>query len=373
MTSSIPSLKKKLPLIRNFIGLTFLAAMMMACSLSALPPALTGVPATDQSQALPTDVQPTIESQTEAIEVITIPLGLDPHGPYQMLPYFLETGGGHYLLYGIDSKKLIYDGQEVYSGELAGLYRDAMNLSRNGLHYAYVVPSNEGGNFHDLIVDEVKVTTAEYLSSPAVTDDGQHYFYTGCLSATGFTGSCLFKDGQDIYIYPGGILEYSISRNGDAYLASLRDVDSNNTFTEALALNGTIIYQGMELKDRLLSPNGAHYAYVSLDENNSQHLIVDGVDQRSSQALALLQVTDRGSVCSWDAAASQVVINANQIPVTHEQIQCYLTDDTSHYLIRDGGWSLDGKPIQFPGVDPNDKIWRAELTDQGWYVYRLVQ
>ena len=352
-------------------GILFLIGTMLACSFSVFTPSLAP---TQPVATQPAPTQPPASMQSSSFNVITIPLGVDPKGPYQTPPYFLETGGGHFLLFGMDSRKLIYDGKEVYSGDLAGMGRDSMALSRNGLHYAYVLLAAEGGNFHDLFIDGVKVATADLLANPAVTDDGQHYFYTACTSASGFSGSCLFKDGKDVFIHPDGILDFSISRNGDAYLASLRNSDSNNNFVESLVWNGTEIYKGHELANgKLLSPNGQHYAYISLDENNLQHLVVDGVDQRSSEALILHQVTDQGSVCTWDSVRSRVVINAKEIPVSQEGIQCALSDDASHYVINDGGWTLDGQPIQFPGVDPNDWIMRVEWTGQAWNVYRLVK
>ena len=351
-------------------GMLLLVGVILACSFSVStpPPAPTQPVAT---QSAPT--QPPASPQSP-FNVITIPLGVDPQAPYQTPPYYLETGGGHYLLYSMDSRKLIYDGREVYSGDLAGMGRDSMALSRNGLHYAYVLLAPEGGNFHDLFIDGFKVATADLLAYPAVTDDGQHYFYTGCSSAGGFSGTCLFRDGKDVFIHPNGILDFSINRNGDTYLASLRNFDGNNSFVESLVLNGTEIYKGRELGNgKLLSPNGGHYAYISLDENNLQHLVVDGVEQRSSQALILHQVTDQGAVCVWDSARGQAVINGKEIPVSQEGIQCFLSDDASHYLLNDGGWTLDGQPVQFPGVDPNDWILRAEWTGEGWNVYRLVK
>jgi hypothetical protein len=360
--------RRQKPYARLFqiTGMLFLVGVILACSFSAPTQPVATQPAPTQTPAL--------TQSPSSFNVITIPVGVDPQGTYQDTPYFLETGGGHYLLYQIDSRKLIYDGKEVYSGDLAGLGRDSMALSWNGLHYAYVLLAAEGGNFHDLFIDGFKIATAEYLANPAVTDDGQHYFYTACFSASSFSGSCLFKDGQDVFIHPDGILDFSISRNGDAYLASLRNFDSNNSFVESLALNGIEIYKGHELANgKLLSPNGQHYAYISLDENNLQHLVVDGVDQRSSEALILHQVTDQGSLCTWDSARGQAVINAKEIPVSQEGIQCALTGDASHYVINDGGWTLDGQPIQFPGVGANDWIMRVEWTGQAWNVYRLVK
>lgn len=352
-------------------GMLFLIGMMLACSFSVSTPA----PAPTQAVATqPAPTQPPAPTQSSSFNVITIPLGVDPKGPYQTPPYFVVTGGGHYLLFTMDSGKLIYDGKEVYSGDLASLGRESMALSSNGLHYAYVLLAPEGGNFHDLYIDGFKIATAEYLANPAVTDDGQHYFYTACFSESGFSGSCLFKDGQDVFLHPDGILDFSISRNGDAYLASLRNFDGNNSFVESLVWNGTEIYKGQELGyGKLLSPNGQHYAYISLDESNLQHLVVDGVDQRSSGALILQQVTDQGSVCAWDSAKSVAVIDAKEIPASQEGIQCFLSDDGSHTIINDGGWTLDGQPIQFPGVDPQDVIMRVEWTGDAWNVYRLVK
>src|SRR5262245_7460383 len=199
-------------------GMLFLVGVMLACSFSASVPS----PAPTQPVATqPAPTQPPASTPGSSFNVITIPVGVDPQGPYQDPPYFLETGGGHYLLYQMDSRKLIYDGKEVYSGDLAGVGQDSMALSWNGLHYAYVLLAPEGKNFHDLYVDGYKVATTDLLANPAVTDDGQHYFYTACISATGFSGTCLFKDGQDVFDHTDGILDFSISRNGDAYLASL--------------------------------------------------------------------------------------------------------------------------------------------------------
>src|SRR5215510_5120080 len=109
-----PSRRQK-PYARLFqmTGMLFLVGVMLACSFSA------SVPSPAATQPAPT--QPPSSTSSSSFNVITIPVGVDPQGPYQDPPYFLETGGGHYLLYQIDSRKLIYDGQEVYSGDLAGL------------------------------------------------------------------------------------------------------------------------------------------------------------------------------------------------------------------------------------------------------------
>lgn len=368
-----PQSRKQGPYSRPFqvAGLLLLISGSLACSFSAAVPTLAP---TQPVETQPAPTQAPVEEQSSLFTVTTISVGVDPLGPYQSPPYYLETGGGHYLLYQMDSKQLIYDGQVVYSGDLALWGREALALSRNGEHYAYVLLAPEGGNFHDLYIDGVKVTTADLLANPAVTDDGQHYFYTGCLSASGFTGSCLFRDGKDVFLHADGILDYSINRNGDTYLASLRSFDANNSFVEALVLNGTEVYKGRELANgKQLSPSGGHYAFITLDDNNQQHLVVDGAEQRSSGALILQQVTDQGAVCVWDSAQGVAVVNGQEIPASPEGIQCFLSDDGSHYVLNNGGWTLDGQPVQFPGVDPDDVIARVEWTGAGWHVYRLVK
>lgn len=353
--------------VRNFLKLFRITALL--CTLGIIL-------ACSNAPAVPTQTVETTTAEvtsTPPFNLVTIPVGLDLNQPYQMLPYYLETRQGHYLLYLIESQVLFYDGEQIHAGELADLYGFGMSLSENGLHYAYIIPGSDGANFRDLYVDGVKVATAEYLRTPAVTNDGQNYFYTACMSGTGFSDSCLFKNDKDIFTHSGGILDYFISQDGSVFLASLRNIDSNGVFTESLVLNRKEIYWGGELKDKLLSPSGNHYAYISIDDARMQHLIVDGVEQTSSMAMALLQVTDQGSYCYWDADRSEVGIDQKRIPVSHEKIQCFITEDASHALIYDGGWYLDGEPVNLPDVRPEDKIWGVEMRDDVWYVYRLVE
>jgi len=336
-------------------ALAVLLITMLACSFSAPSPG-------------PIETPVHLQPYTPSFQVITIPTGIDPTAPSQVPMYFLDTGGGHYLLYVYETQKLVYDGRELYSGQLADVYGgSSAALSHNGLHYAYVIPGTDGLDFNDLYVDGTKVETAQHLLQPALTDDA-HYFYTACSSATGFSGSCLFKDGTDIFLAEHGILEYWVNVDGTTYYALLRDPQS-------LVRNGEVIYEGTELAHKSFSPNGVHYAYVSHDENGMQHLIVDGDVVRSSTALFVNQVTDLGSYCAWDSANQLVFINGVEFPVQGDsQIKCYINDDASHSLIHDvGTWLLDGNPVQFPELSPADEIENVEMKGDTWYVYRLVE
>jgi hypothetical protein len=79
--------------------------------------------------------------------------------------------------------------------------------------------------------------------------------------------------------------------------------------------------------------------------------------------------------CGWDPASRDVLINGLEFPVTHEgHINCYLNNDASHSLIDDDGdWLLDGKPVQFPELSADGRIWDVEMTNDIWYVYLLVK
>jgi hypothetical protein len=345
-------MKKKNPIQ---IVLVVLLITTMACSFSGSTPA-------------PIETPVHLEPYTPSFQVITIPTRMDLTQPTQAPLYFLDTGGGHYLLYVYETGKLIYDGRELYSGQLADVYGGwSTALSPNGQHYAYVIPGTDGPDFTDLYVDGVKVESAQYLLQPALTDDAD-YFYTACSSATGFSGSCLFKNGADIFLAENGILEYWVNVDGSTYYALLRDPQS-------LVRNGEVIYQGIELAHKSFSPNGAHYAYVSHDENGMQHLVVDGVVVRSSTALFVDQVTDLGAYCAWDSANQLVFINGVEFPVQgNSRIECHINEDASHSLIHDeGNWLLDGNPVQFPDLNPADTIVNVEMKGDTWVVYRVVK
>lgn len=138
----------------------------MACSFSAPGPTVIETPV---------HLQPFMP----AFQVITISTGIDPT---QVPLYFLDMGGGHYLLYVYETKKLIHDGRELHSGPLAGVYGGwSAALSHNGLHYAYVLPNAEDavyceGNFGDIAFRD---------------DDGRQHLLTSseCEESAGFTNS----------------------------------------------------------------------------------------------------------------------------------------------------------------------------------------
>jgi hypothetical protein len=340
----------------TYSGLVMTVITMLACSLSGPVPT-------------PIETPVHLQSYAPAFQVITIPAGIDLSQPSQVPLYFLDTGGGHYLLYVYETEKLIYDGRELYSGPLAGVYGGwSAGLSHNGLHYAYVLPNTEDPDFTDLYVDGAKVASGQFISQPSVTDDGAHFFYTTCLSFSGFADSCLFKDGTDIFLAENGILEYWVNGDGTTYYALLRDPQS-------LVRNGEVIYQGTELAHKAFSPNGAHYAYVSTDDASMQHLIVDGIEVRASSALNVQQVTDLGSYCAWDSASQLVFINGVEFPVQgNSRIECYINDDASHSLIHDEGtWLLDGHPVQFPELNIAEMIAGVEMKGEPWVVYRVVK
>lgn len=311
-----------------------------------------------------------------AIQVVTIPAGIDPTRPTQVPLYFLDTGGGHYLLYVYETAKLVYDGRELHSGPLAGVYGGwSAALSHNGLHYAYVLPNAEDADFSNLYVDGVKTASGQFFSQPAVTDDGMHHFYTACLSSSGFADSCLFKDGNDLFLHENGILGYWINTDGSSYYASLRNFDEAGNFVESLVKDGAEIYKGRELSQKLFSPNGAHYAYLSSDNTGMQNLVVDGTVVHSSSALFVEQVTDLGAYCAWDPANQLVLINGAEFSVQgNSRIKCYINGDASHALIQDeGSWLLDGHPVQFSELNPANTIESVEMKGDTWFVYRVVK
>lgn len=353
-------MKKKNPI---HIVCVVLFITTMACSFSAPGPTVVETPV---------HLQPF----TPALQGITVPIGIDPTQPTQVPLYLLDTADGHYLLYVYETEKLIHDGRELHSGPLAGVYGGwGAALSHNGMHYAYVLPNLEDSDFSDLYVDGTKMASGRFFSQPAVTDDGMHHFHTACLSSSGFADSCLFKDGNELFLHENGILRYWINTDGSSYYASLRNFDEAGNFVESLVKDGTEIYKGRELSQKLFSPNGAHYAYLSSDGSGMQNLVVDGVVVHSSSALFVEQITDLGAYCAWDSANQLVLINGVEIPVQgNSRIKCYINDDASHSLIQDEeSWLLDGHPVQFPELNPRDTIVSVEMKGDVWVVYRVVK
>lgn len=347
--------------------MTVVGVLMFACSLPASPAA---TPVTVTEAAAPTQSEAV---QIPQIQTVTIKTGVDLNKPAQYPTYWLQTWQGHYLLYVTDTQTLIYDGANVHTGQTGATSSDwsgGMALSNTGAHYAYVEARGDGSNINNLYVDGVNVASAEFLDRPAMTNDGQHYFYTACSTPNGSAGGCLFKDDAQIFSHSDGIMEYWISDDGSTYFASLRNFDASGGFVESLVRNGEEIYQGQALHDKKFSHNGQHYAYVSLDVNtNQQSLVVDGSARRSSSALFVQQVTDLGAFCGWDSAQKKVYINDREIPAIQDSnVRCYINEDASHFLIYDGGWTLDGQPVQ---LDANVKS--AEFVDGVLYVYTFVQ
>ncbi len=342
---------------------------VLACSLPATRPS---DPAEIVTVESPTE-SPIAESPTStvpqvSIQTIMIHAGIDVSQPSQSPRYLLKAHQGHYLLYVFETQKLIYDGQEIPAGEM----KDPMcplGLSNNGVHYAYAGSSESGSNFSDLYVDGQKINNIADLSCPTVTNDAQHYFYTACKNDKGVTGTCLFKDGKDVFDHADGFIGYWISGDGSAYLASLRNIDSSGAFVESLVLNGNEVYKGGELKDTLFSDNGQHYAYISVDPTtHSQALVVDGNAKHSSTALFVDQLTNAGSFCGWDSAQKTVFINDKAVPVTNDSdVQCYINENASHLLLHDNGWTLDAQPVQLENVAD------ADFVGEELYIYSVVQ
>ncbi len=311
-------------------------------------------------------------SREATIKQLIIKAGIDLAGPFQDLPYELRTRNGHYLLYVYETKKLMYDGQEVYSGEdLKG-----MALSPNGLHYAYVL---KGGSaeisrvnaLESLYIDKQKVHSATSISYPAITDDGQHYFYTD----GGYEiGDVLYKDGQEIFRHASGILGFWTSTDGSRYLASLRNIEGSN-FVESLVMDGKEIYKGSGLKEKVLSDNGQHYGYITTDPTTrTQTLIVDGVARLSSSSLNDVQITNTGEYAGWDSAQANFFVNDKVFAAGRNLWKVVINDNVTHILTYGGEeWILDGKAVKLPEVKSKHAIRDAEVVGDMVYVYALVE
>ncbi len=303
------------------------------------------------------------------VQIITIHAGIDVSQPTQSPRYWLKARQGHYLLYVLETHKLIHDGQLISLDGIKDNSLCSLALSHNGAHYAYANISQSNPNVSELYVDGKKVDSTADLSCPAVTNDGQHYFYMACEDARGITGICLYKDMMNLFDRSDGLLDYWISDDGSAYLASLRNIDNNGAFVESLVLNGNQIYKGGELKDTIFSDNGQHYAYISPDSTtNLQTLIIDGNVKRSSTAMALDQLTNSGSFCGWDAAKNIVFVNDREIPVASDShVSCYINEDARHIFLHDGGWLLDRQLVQV------ENVVGADFVGETLYIYSVVQ
>lgn len=375
---------------RVIILLVFAGAVVFFSSLAAYyfsysklsnqsSPQLTNFTPKQQSSLTETTVPipPVTQTITQEVTIkpFTIKTGIDVNHQTQSPLYDLIPANGHYLLYVYETKKLIYDGREIYSGENLGDY----TLSHNGLHYAYVVRNGDIENFYantsnDLYIDDKKITSAVNLSGPKITDDGQHYFYITSDDG-GRIGGNLLKDDKEIFRHDAGILGLWISGDGSRYFAELRNIDSNGNFVESLVRDGREIYKGSELSHKVFSDNGEHYAYIYADrEINTQtdaymqHLVVDGVAKYESISPDVYQITNSGNYAGKDIANRKVFVNDKEIP---NKERVFINDDASHILVgNDEGWLLDGKPVQLPNVSDSSDI---EMVGNTIFIYNLVR
>ena len=92
------------------------------------------------------------------IKKIIIPTGIDFSKPAQYYPFDIKTNKGHYLLYLSDLKKLIYDGNTIYSGSPTDY-----QLSNNGLHYIY---STKNENSDNIYIDGKKIRSGINMGNP---------------------------------------------------------------------------------------------------------------------------------------------------------------------------------------------------------------
>ncbi len=311
---------------------------------------------TPQSSITPTP-QP---AQKAIINQIIIKTGIDIDKTRQYTPYELKIAKGHYLIWVYDTKKLIYDGNEINSEKNIG----GLALSHNGLHYAYIIKND---NTNDLYIDNQKIISASNLQLPAITDDGKHYFYT-TTNQTRSIGNTLFKDGKEILKHDAGILGLWISDEGSNYLTYLTESTGYS-----LILNGKEIYKGVELKENKLSDNGLHYVYI---ENPSKiggtdgKFIVDGEVKLEGANLNYSQITNSGHYAIADTNNRKIYIDNKSYIVNSPVARVFINDNASHYLTQDGMgvWKLDGNIISLENTKGG-----VEIDDNNIYVYGLVK
>src|SRR3989344_9001973 len=315
------------------------------------------------------------DNQKVIVKQIEIKSGLDLSQPFQDPPYKLLVADGHYLLWVYEGNKLVYDGKEIYAGENLG----GIALSRNGLHYAYVVRTGDTDGFNsyytttsnDLYINNKRVTTAKNLVNPAVTDDGRHYFYT----LTNDEGA-LFKHGKEIFRNSyGPILYFLISSDGSTYFASLKIDNGGENSGESLVVNGEEIYRVniMGLARTEFSKNGRYYAYA-IDHLQPEivSLVINGDTKRTGLNI-LSRITDLGYYAAWDPTKNKIFINGKEV-FDKNALRVYINEDASHYLIStDDGFLLDGNPIQLKNINPRRLLGDIEIVGNIVYVYGLVK
>lgn len=323
----------------------------------------------------------TVNNQVIVKQVI-IKTGIDFSVPTQNPLYILKTAKGHYLI-AIDSNptpKLIYDGQIINANNFMN-EPNGIALSSNGLHYAYITQEN---NTSTLYIDNQKIKTSpEILVIDAVTNDGNSYFYDSGKQSTGAGQETLMENDKLLYTAPQGFIDCWVSSDGTHYLAELRNF-TNNNFNPILVYDGNQIYKGGELGEIQLSPNGKHYGYVIPGvPGGSQTAVVDGDVKLKSDSIPFLRVTDLGhyAISSYQADGKpQVEIDANMIAIdtsTPNPALVAINNDASHYVINDGNWKLDNKPIQL-GNGPTvanllNGVDNVEFDGNTLYVYILTK
>lgn len=334
------------------------------------------------SECIKTDPLKATE-QRIVLKDIVIHTGLTEEqlNPGQYRPYEIKTANGHYIIKIADDSqkiepKLIYDGNTiVVDGEVT-----SMGISRNGLHYAYVI------DLSDLYIDGKKMANETQIDSPQVTDDGQHYFYLSRSNRDEFSGlsEVLKKDGNEIYFYGNGILTYQISYDGKHYLAELRDVISPDNYGSIISLDGANVSGNRNLKQLALSNNGEHYGYIlsgeGLDTNadgvatqfGKEELYIDGKKILESQVMYSLEVMDSGDYAVSAPADSVFYTSKKNIPKrfdSHEASLIFINNNLKNCLILDDNiWYLDDEEVEIK--DSGDLV---EITDSSIFVYKITQ
>lgn len=334
-----------------------------------------------ESESIKTDLPEAIE-QDIVLKNITIHTGLTEEQlhPGQYAPYELKTANGHYIIKIADDSqkiepKMIYDGNTiVVDGEVTSI-----GISRNGLHYAFVV------NQSDLYIDGKKTASDVQIDSPQVTDDGQHYFYLFRESRDEFSSVyyILKKDGSEIYSHDDGIFAYQISHDGKHYLAELRNRVFAGNYGSIISLDGANFSSNRNVKQLILSNNGEHYGYIlggeGLDTNSDgvttqfgkEDLYVDGKKILESRVMYSLRVMDSGDYAVSAPDDRTFYTSKKNIPMKSDSdgaLLVFINNNLDNYLVSDGKWYLDDKEVEVK--DGGDLV---ELTDSSIFVYEITQ
>jgi hypothetical protein len=184
--------------------------------------------------------------------------------------------------------------------------------------------------------------------------------------------NALFKDGKDIFKHNSGFLNLWISDDGSKYLAELRNIENGN-FVDSLVLDGKEIYKGRELKEKIFSDNGQHYAYI---KNPSKiggvdgEFVVDGETKLQAPNFNFSQITNLGHYAVNDTNNKKFYIDTKAYNTDSFIIHVFINDNASNYLTEDGlgVWKLDGNIISLENTKGG-----VEIGDNIVYVYGLVK